>query len=123
MTSLLGWARGRPPRSIWATWQGEPHCDHEAAARLADSLAAALPRTPRRMDYIIWGWSEPALTDRSRRAWSLDCAGVSRVRRRALARHRTQTTGVIDDAAQSFRMPPDIAALASCPSEIYLERS
>lgn len=121
LATVAGWSRGRAPRSVWSTWRGEPHCDHEAAARLADDLAARLPGRPRRLDYLVWGWTCGALMDDEARAWSLDCPRTVPIRRRALARHRTQTSGLIDDAVEAFRVPAQIAALASRPGEIFLE--
>jgi LmbE family N-acetylglucosaminyl deacetylase len=118
---LKAWARDRPPRSIWSTWRGEPHCDHEAAADLADALAARLPGPARRLDFIVWGWTRPELTTEAKDVWALDCRSAIPLRRRALACHRTQTTGLIADAQQAFRIPPEIAALASRPAELYLE--
>lgn len=35
-------SRGLKPRSIWATWEREPHADHRATAELADALAQRL---------------------------------------------------------------------------------
>lgn len=121
LDGLEAWVRGRPPRSILATWANEPHCDHEAAAGLADALAARLPGRPRRLDYLVWGWTRAELRESRARAWALDCAGTIGLRRRALACHRTQTTGLIDDAEQGFRLPRRIAALAGRPVEIFLE--
>ncbi len=121
LRDLQAWSRSRPPRSLWATWRDEPHCDHRAAAEFADALAARLPLRPRRLDYLVWGWTRPALRDAPERRWTLDCAAAAPRRRRALACHRTQTSGLIADADEAFRLPPRIAALAGRRSEIYLE--
>jgi LmbE family N-acetylglucosaminyl deacetylase len=119
--ALKAWLRPRPPRSVWSTWRGEPHCDHEAAADLADVLAARLSGPVRRLDFIVWGWTRPELTAEAKDVWALGCQGAIPLRRRALACHRTQTTGLISDAQEAFRIPPEIAALASRPAELYLE--
>lgn len=119
--ALKLWLRRRPPRSIWSTWRGEPHCDHEAAADLADTLASRLAGPVRRLDFIVWGWTRPELMAEPKGVWALDCGGAVPLRRRALACHRTQTTALISDAREAFRIPPQIAALAARPVEIYLE--
>jgi LmbE family N-acetylglucosaminyl deacetylase len=122
LVELQSWARSRPPRSLWATWPKEPHCDHEAAAELADALAARLPVRPRRLDYLVWGWTRPELVQAApERRWALDCPGQGPRRRRALACHRTQTSGLIADADQAFRLPASVAALAGRRTEIFLE--
>ena len=118
---LKAWVRSRPPRSVLSTWRGEPHCDHEAAADLADVLAARLAGPVRRLDFIVWGWTRPELAAEPKGVWALDCRSVIALRRRALACHRTQTTGLISDAQEAFRIPPEIAALAARPAELYLE--
>ncbi len=121
LAELLAWSRGRPPRSLWATWREEPHGDHAAAAGLADALADRLPVRPRRLDYLVWGWTRPGLIQATARCWALECASEAPRRRRALARHRTQLSGLIADADEAFRLPPAVAALAARRTEIFLE--
>jgi LmbE family N-acetylglucosaminyl deacetylase len=117
---LTGWCAGLRPRSLWATWAGEPHCDHVAAARLADDLAQQLPSLPRRLDYLVWGWGRPEISP-GRLVRSLVCPDTVARRRAALACHRTQMTGLISDTTDAFRIPPNLAALTDRPVEIYLE--
>jgi LmbE family N-acetylglucosaminyl deacetylase len=121
LAQLRIWTQTRAPRSLWATWKGEPHCDHEATAQLADALALRLPGRPRRLDYLVWGWTRADLPKAHARAWWLNCPSTVALRRRALACHRTQTSGLIDDADEAFRLPPEVAALAERPGEIFLE--
>jgi LmbE family N-acetylglucosaminyl deacetylase len=118
---LAAWAASFATASLWSTWPGEAHCDHVAAARLAESLATRLPSLRARMEFLVWGWKEKRLGEERRAAWALDCAHTIDQRRRALACHRTQTTDLIADAVQSFRIPPELAALTERPVEIYLE--
>jgi LmbE family N-acetylglucosaminyl deacetylase len=121
LLKLEAWNRARPARSVWATWRGEPHCDHEATAFLADDLAARLPGPARRFDYLVWGWGGEEVASGDNLAWSLDCPGTIPARRRALSRHRTQMSGLIGDAAEAFRLPQALAALTLRRSEVYLE--
>jgi LmbE family N-acetylglucosaminyl deacetylase len=122
LAQLVQWAARCGLRSVWAPWRGERHCDHVAAAGLADDLACSLVRPPVRMDYLVWGWFERRLAREAPRAWKLDCPGSMDVRRRALACHRTQIEGLIADAATSFQIPPALAALTQRPVEIYLKQ-
>ncbi len=121
LARLADWVSGFAPRSLWAPWSGEAHCDHLAAARLGADLARRFRPRPVRMDYLVWGWKEPGLTRVRARTWALDCPGTIPARRRALACHRTQLAGVIDDALTGFQIPPRLAALVARPTEVYLE--
>jgi LmbE family N-acetylglucosaminyl deacetylase len=120
---LNRWARTFAPRSLWSPWPGEHHCDHAAAAGLAEGLARRLSPAPNCMDYLVWGWSDNALARSPDKAWALDCPQTTTARRRALSCHRTQMTNLIVDADASFRIPPRLAALTERPTEIYLERT
>jgi len=116
------WLFDVSPRSIFAPWRGEEHCDHQAAAELAIALAERLPL--RQLDYMVWGWSLPHLeaAHGSDVCWRLPCADACAERRRALARHRTQMTDLISDAEEAFRIPEELVALTDRSSEIFFER-
>ena len=118
--ALAGWCESFRPRSLWAPWAGEPHCDHVAAARLADDLGEQLPSRPKRLQYLVWGWGRPEISAEML-VRSLDCPDTVARRRAALACHRTQMTGLISDTTNAFRIPPELAALTDRPVEIYLE--
>jgi LmbE family N-acetylglucosaminyl deacetylase len=121
---LLDWFETFAPRSLWAPWSKEAHCDHEAAAYLADAVCRASPVPLRRMDFLVWGWQSADLLSSHGGdvVWTLPCKKHIDRRRRALSRHRTQTEGLVTDASSSFRIPPELAALTERPSEIFLER-
>ena len=122
LDTLQGWMGRAGPRSVWAPWRGEQHCDHAAAADLARRLVRRTRPGAILMSYLVWGWREPRLARAARRetVWTLHCPRTVGRRRAALARHRTQTTPMIDDAAGAFRIPPELAALTDRPTEIYL---
>ncbi len=122
LARLTRWAGRFTPKSLWSPWRGERHCDHVAAADLAIDLAGRLARRPILMDYMVWGWSEPALARDPSPAWALDCPRTIPARRRALACHRTQTAGLIVDAQAGFQIPRRLAALTARPTEVFLER-
>jgi len=122
IAALSGWIDGFAPKSLWAPRAGEPHCDHEAATALADHIAQSRPGV-RRLQYLVWAWADATLARAmpGEQAWRLLCVGTSDLRRRALACHATQTTGLIDDARQAFLIPADLAAVVDRPSEIFIE--
>jgi LmbE family N-acetylglucosaminyl deacetylase len=119
-TALVDAMRRARIRSLWAPWNQESHGDHIAAARLAKAAAEAAGVIV--MSYLVWGWAQPRLTRAvpPRQVWTLDCPDTARLRRRALSCHRTQTTALIDDAGDGFRIPPRLAALTERPAEVFL---
>jgi LmbE family N-acetylglucosaminyl deacetylase len=124
VAALLTWFETFSPKSLWAPWPGEAHCDHAAAADLAAAARRAWRQPLRLMDFVVWGWRSERLVDGPGGGvvWALPCRDHIERRRRALSRHQTQTSGLIDDAAQSFLIPPDLAALTERPTEVFLER-
>ncbi len=118
--ALKRWTADRPVASVWSTWAGEAHGDHQATARVAEAFRAAADPRPAAFAYIVWGWKEPALDDVAAPR-SLFCPATVERRARALARHASQTTDLIADAAQAFRLPCEVAAVTARTSELYLE--
>ena len=118
--ALGRWTGDRRPASVWTTWAGEAHCDHAAAAGVADAFRKT--RTPplAGFAFMVWGWREEALED-APNPRTLSCPATVETRTRALARHQTQTTDMIDGAAEAFVIPPSVMALTSRTSEVYLE--
>ena len=91
--------------TLFVTWDGDPHCDHEATARMARAVRQRMPEL-RLWAYPIWGWHlDPALPlDRAPpRGFRLDIAAHQAVKRDAIAAHVSQMTGLIDDDPQGFR--------------------
>jgi len=120
---LAAWCKARGIRQIAVTWSGEPHCDHEAAAALADTVA-------RRIDahlwqYLVWGWTVADLTERLRgaRVHSIFTASGRPKQRRAMACHRSQRGGRIVGARENFRLPNAMLRLMDRPNTLLLEIS
>jgi LmbE family N-acetylglucosaminyl deacetylase len=118
LSTLVGAMRRAGVRSLWAPWAGESHGDHVAAAHLASQAAQAKDVVV--MSYLVWGWADPGLSGAVRsEVWTLECAPTVPRRRRALSCHRTQTTALIDDAGEAFRIPAQLAALTERPAEVF----
>ena len=83
---------------LLATWEGDPHVDHQSVAQLAQKMA--------RPDvmlayYPIWG----RFTNLTARARPIVASRAAReAKRRALACHRSQMTPLIDDDPEGFVM-------------------
>ncbi|WP_164913440.1 PIG-L family deacetylase [Sphingomonas sp. UV9] len=120
---VAAWCRARGIRRIAVTWDGEPHCDHEAAAALADAVAARI--AVRVYQYLVWGWTVDDLARRVRghRVVSIDTATGKPRQRRAMACHRSQRGGRIFGAAENFRLPDAMLRLLDRPTTLLLEIS
>jgi len=94
-------ARLIPDRALLlASWDHDPHIDHQQVARLARSLAALRPDIALAF-YPIWG----RFTDLTAPCRLIAASAAARqAKARALARHRTQMTGLIDDDPTGFVM-------------------
>ena len=108
--------------AVLVTWRHDPHCDHEAAAALVE---LARPRmTGRRiLAYPVWGWALPDGTEvgPEPRGCRIDMSAHLAAKARAVACHRSQTSGLIADDPDGFRLDDTMLARAARPFEILLE--
>jgi LmbE family N-acetylglucosaminyl deacetylase len=100
----------------------DPHCDHVAAAGLAEMLVAARPKLAL-LHYPIWSrWvgdgAAPVVPGSRRRTYPVDTA----LKARAIAAYASQQGRVIRDDASGFVMPDGFAAMFAKGPEIYDER-
>jgi len=119
---LVALCRAERLTRVVASWEGDPHCDHQATALLARAVAARLRVRP--LFYCVWGWTVPDLDARLRpmRATSLPVARWRGRQRRALACHRTQLGGRIAGAAERFVLPRPMRRLVDAAHLILLEK-
>jgi LmbE family N-acetylglucosaminyl deacetylase len=91
-------------KSLFVTWDLDPHCDHEATARMADAVRRRMPEL-RLWAYPIWGWhleSSLPLDRAPPRGFRLDIACQQDIKRAAIAAHISQMTDLIDDDPEGF---------------------
>jgi LmbE family N-acetylglucosaminyl deacetylase len=115
------------PEIIFLPWRYDPHPDHRATCKL---IYTALPQrnlTPRIIEYPIWDWdplqqgkgglsgSETITT------WQLNIDAVVELKQQAIAAYRSQTTDLIDDDPEGFRLTPEMLLNFTRPWEVYLE--
>jgi LmbE family N-acetylglucosaminyl deacetylase len=118
--------RVTPPASttaILAPWQHDPHCDHEAAALLAERVAAL--RNIRLVSYPVWGWTLPPASEIDEppsTGWRLDISHHLAAKRQAIGAHLSQHGRLITDDPTSFQLPSDFLTVFDCPFEIFLSR-
>lgn len=144
----LGWADARPhrPASVgWrctarrlgaylrryrvrrlvTSWGGEGHCDHGAAAYLAEAAAHA-SRSPVAVHSVaVWGWTDPKLAQRTRPqpVRAVPVAEGRPAARRALLQHRSQLGTRLHDSPDAFRLPRAMWRLTERPQLLLFEGS
>ena len=107
------------PDTLLLPWRRDPHCDHEATWALAHAR-----RQPgvRWIEYPVWAWTAPDAAPREDEAtaWRLDIGPALDRKLGAVAAHRSQTTDLIADDPDGFRLGPDVLAHFRRPWELYL---
>lgn len=107
--------------TICATWGHDPHCDHAAVHLMAREVAA---RTGlRHLAYPVWGWTLPPETELPESpvaGWRLDISEALPAKRAAIAAHRSQHGGLIDDDPGGFKLPPALLHIFDRPYEVFL---
>ena len=109
-------------RNLFVTWEHDPHCDHEAAARLARALRQKHP-TLRLWSYPVWGWHLPPSQEVVAPApvgYRLDISEVLAQKRAAIAAHVSQMTDLIDDDPKGFRFDEKSLAPFLRPLEYFV---
>ncbi len=101
---LAGLATLEPFDAVFVTWAADPHPDHQAAFRIASRQAAAWGAAL--FAYPIWGLTLPDDADAglSEPCVKLDVTAMLPQKRAAIAAHRSQTTNLIDDDPEGFRL-------------------
>lgn len=113
------------PATVILPWRRDPHPDHRASWGLISTATAKLNLSPRLVEYPIWDWDPtqrgdtPASSEIT--AWRLDISAVLPQKMQAIAAHRSQTTDLIDDDPEGFRLTPEMLANFTRPWELYLE--
>jgi LmbE family N-acetylglucosaminyl deacetylase len=115
------------PETIILPWRRDPHADHRASWRIIKKAVNDLAISPRILEYPIWSWEQAETDDisvpQTVKPWRLDISRVSSQKQEAIAHYRSQTTDLIDDDPQGFRLAPEVLAHFARPWEVYLEVS
>jgi LmbE family N-acetylglucosaminyl deacetylase len=112
-------------RSLFVTWGRDPHCDHEAAAHLAQELGRQDP-TLKLWSYPVWGWHLPpghTIPAPPPAGMRLAIEDVIDQKRAAIEAHQSQMTDMIDDDPDGFRFTANTIAPFLRPFEYYIEGS
>ncbi|MBM0743431.1 PIG-L family deacetylase [Phormidium sp. CLA17] len=116
------------PATIFLPWRFDPHPDHRATWQLIRTALIDLepPKAyaPRILEYPIWDWDveqRRGFAGEQVIGWRLDVSSVLEIKLRAIAAYRSQTTDLIDDDPEGFRLTPEMLANFAQPWELYLE--
>ncbi len=104
---------------IWATWAGDPHCDHQIVAAAAEqaSTASGVPL----WHYPVWGRFGARAIPSAHRMIRFDDAAVRERKRRAAREYRSQTTNLVSDDPKAFCMPEALLHHFVEEPEIFIE--
>ena len=106
--------------TVWASWRHDPHVDHQRTAALADRLVVLLPSLEL-WEYPIWGrFIEPRGVGRGMSLRRFVTTAERERKRAAMAAHRSQMTGLIDDDPEGFVMSPLVQAHFLDTAELFI---
>ncbi len=109
-------------KALFVSWRHDPHCDHQAAYRIARSAQHRRPAT-KLYEYSVWGAALPAATpvEPMRAGFRLRIDRVRARKQRAIAAHRSQTSDLINDDPTGFRLTGADLERFDLPSESFFE--
>jgi LmbE family N-acetylglucosaminyl deacetylase len=106
-------------------WRRDPHCDHRASWRLTKDSLRLADSDPLILEYPIWLDEFGEEDDRPRndeaRQVIFDVSGVLEAKHAAIAAHLTQTTALIDDDPNGFRLTEAVIERLATPTETYYQ--
>lgn len=113
------------PKVIFLPWRYDPHPDHRATWQLIHRASVILSPQPRAIEYAIWDWDEAQrqeiLPGHDLSVWRLDISSALSYKKQAIAAYRSQTTDLIDDDPDGFRLLPEFLENFQRPWEVFLE--
>jgi LmbE family N-acetylglucosaminyl deacetylase len=115
-------SRFRPDLLIMP-WRRDPHCDHRNSWSLMQDALLRSKQRPCRLEYAIWldELGVPADWPQTSEAEPIDVDVANAVarKRHAIAAHRSQTTALISDDPNGFRLTDSTIARLTGPLERY----
>lgn len=113
------------PQTVLLPWRRDPHPDHRASTQIFFEAVKKIDAPPQILEYPIWIWELAEGDDAPRtdevRAFRLDIKTVSAQKQTAIAAHQSQTTDLITDDPDGFRLTAEILENFAAPFEIYFE--
>jgi LmbE family N-acetylglucosaminyl deacetylase len=112
------------PAIVFVPWREDPHPDHRATWQIINAALLRCSLFPRVIEYPVWDWDAAqrrTYEGQPMIVWRLDVAEVVEQKQEAIAAYRSQTTNLIDDDPQGFRLTPEILANFAQHWELYIE--
>jgi LmbE family N-acetylglucosaminyl deacetylase len=107
--------------AFFVSWRNDPHCDHQASYRLARAAQCRLTEV-KLFEYTIWGAALPAETPvEPAGGFRLEIGQHLARKRRAIDAHRSQTTDLIADDPNGFRLTGTDLARFALVHEFFFE--
>lgn len=111
------------PDLLILPWRRDPHCDHRNSWLLMQDALRSSQQRPRCLEYAIWLSELGAAEDwpQANEAEPIDVDVINALprKRHAIAAHRSQTTALISDDPQGFRLSDATIARLTGPLERY----
>lgn len=125
LSAFTALAAAFDPDLVLVPWRRDPHRDHRDSWTLATESLKAANKAPRILEYAIWldelGSAEDQPAPGEMRQVVFDIAPALERKRAAVAAHLTQTTTMIDDDPDAFRLTRETIARLTGPGEAYWE--
>ena len=103
--------------TLMTSWRHDPHCDHVAAALLAEEVARLA--SVRLLAYPVWGWFRGDLP-KPVHGWRIDITMHRPAKQKAIAAHASQITGMINGASRGASLTPNFLAAFARDYEVIL---
>ncbi|MBE9189485.1 PIG-L family deacetylase [Gloeocapsopsis crepidinum LEGE 06123] len=124
---LRDYLSSRNFKSLFLPWRYDPHPDHRATWELLTAAIYTANLSVRQIEYLIWDWDplqrKDATLPGNVEPWRLDISTVIDLKQQAIAAYRSQTTDLIDDDPEGFRLTPQMLAHFAHSWELYLEQT
>jgi LmbE family N-acetylglucosaminyl deacetylase len=107
-------------QALFVSWRHDPHCDHQASYRIARAARHKLSGV-RLYEYTVWGSALPPTMPVGRVSDGFRLRIDRTKKQRAIAAHRSQTTDMIKDDPDGFRLTESDLARFDYPYEFFFE--
>ncbi|MCQ0988998.1 PIG-L deacetylase family protein [Jiella marina] len=112
------------PDLVLLPWRRDPHRDHRDSWLLVSAACEAESLRVDSLEYAIWldelGSEEDQPQPGEMAPVTFDISAGIAAKRHAIAAHRSQTTGLIDDDPAGFRLTDETIARLTGPTEKFL---
>ncbi|EJF90596.1 PIG-L deacetylase family protein [Bartonella tamiae] len=108
------------PTTIWSSWIGDPHIDHQNTAHLAYALKRLFSDSVL-FFYTVWGRFIETDLLKEKKVLKLNTKPYQKIKEKAVMAHRSQMTRLIDDDPDGFVMSEQTRQHFISEDEYFLE--